>query len=133
MIDYIADIFKADPQGYIRSFVDEGTELADLLAQYLRHRQHSFIRKSLNVVLLYVKKLLQLMNVQSDGALAFSSLLTEQETKILRMVQQGLMNRQIAEKLNVTGSSFDKRKCGKAEEYASEIIVMYHIIEIISL
>jgi LuxR family transcriptional regulator, maltose regulon positive regulatory protein len=95
-------LYLAQPQGYIRSFVDEGAELANLLAQYLHHRLHNFIRKSLPVPLLYVKKLLQLMNVQVEGALALPSLLTEQEMKILRMVEQGFKNQQIAENIYVT-------------------------------
>ncbi|WCK54261.1 LuxR C-terminal-related transcriptional regulator [Aneurinibacillus sp. Ricciae_BoGa-3] len=92
----------AQPQGYIRSFVDEGVELANLLAQYLDHRQHSSLRNSLPVPLRYVKKLLQLMNGQTEGSLPLPSLLTQQEMKILRMIEQGFKNQQIADNIYVT-------------------------------
>jgi LuxR family maltose regulon positive regulatory protein len=100
-----AALFLAQPQGYIRSFVDEGVELANLLAQYLHHRQISSIRRSLPVSLIYVKKLLHRMNAGMEGALVLAPLLTDQEMKILQLVQQGFMNREIAQSIKVTGET----------------------------
>ncbi|MFC5471294.1 LuxR C-terminal-related transcriptional regulator [Cohnella suwonensis] len=103
-----AALHLAEPQGYIRSFVDEGATMAQLLAEYLHCRQTGHIRESLSVSLLYVKKLLLHMNVRKSGASDSPSPLTMQETKILRMVHEGLMRRQIAERINVTDETVKK-------------------------
>jgi LuxR family maltose regulon positive regulatory protein len=98
----------AEPQGYIRSFTDGGKDMANLLVRYLRCRQTGFIRQSLPVSLLYVKKLLYIMNVQLQGTLVLPSLLTEQELKILRLIEQGFKNRQIAERIDVSSETVKK-------------------------
>ncbi|MDF2720572.1 MAG: hypothetical protein K0Q59_247 [Paenibacillus sp.] len=105
MIKLEEALHLAQPQGYIRSFVDEGAAMAQLLGMYLHFRQQSFIRQSLPVPLLHVKRLLQLISVHTLGEAAASGLLTAQETRILHFIQQGLMNRQISEKLNVSGET----------------------------
>ncbi len=62
--------------------------------------------KSANVSLLYVKKkLLQLMKVEMNESLAFESLLTRQELKVLRMMEMGLSNKQIAAEIQVTAET----------------------------
>jgi LuxR family maltose regulon positive regulatory protein len=98
----------AEPQGYIRSFTDGGKDMANLLVRYLRCRQTGFIRQSLPVSLLYVKKLLYIMNVELQGTLVLPSLLTEQELKILRLIEQGFKNRQIAERIDVSSETVKK-------------------------
>jgi LuxR family maltose regulon positive regulatory protein len=88
----------AEPHGYIRSFVDEGKRMKELLSNYLQLRQISFIREPVNVSLLYVKQLLQTMHVNVEGALSLRSfILTEKEMNVLRMIEQGMSNQQIAE------------------------------------
>jgi DNA-binding CsgD family transcriptional regulator len=51
------------------------------------------------------RSLLQLMNARGDVALLSPPLLIELEIKILRMVEEGLINRQIAERIKVTGET----------------------------
>ncbi|MGE5702291.1 MAG: LuxR C-terminal-related transcriptional regulator [Clostridia bacterium] len=98
----------AEPQGYIRSFTDEGKDLANLFVHYLRNRQTGFIRQSLPVSLLYVKKLLHRMNVHLEGARVLPTLLTEQEINILRLIEQGFKNQEIAELLKVSSETVKK-------------------------
>jgi LuxR family transcriptional regulator, maltose regulon positive regulatory protein len=95
-------LYLAEPQGYIRSFIDQGSEMADLLSRYLNLRNQKHIRQSLPVSLLYVGKLLLLLNVNIQGNLSHSSILTEKETEILRLIEKGLSNKQIAECTHVT-------------------------------
>jgi LuxR family transcriptional regulator, maltose regulon positive regulatory protein len=45
-------LILAEPHGYIRSFVDEGKRMKELLSVYLRLRQIGFIRETLTVSLL---------------------------------------------------------------------------------
>ncbi|MFD0681669.1 MULTISPECIES: LuxR C-terminal-related transcriptional regulator [unclassified Paenibacillus] len=96
-----AALLLAEPQGYLRSFIDEGAVIAKLLSQYLHMRQHSFIRNSTTVSLIYIKRLLQMVNIHADDTMMPMVLLTEQETRILKMVEQGWVNKQMAELLNV--------------------------------
>lgn len=95
----------AEPEGYIRSFVDEGEVMADLLFRYLHMRQNSFIRESESVSLLYVKKLLQGLTGNVQGCRFLSPLLTEQERNILRLIEKGMSNKQIADKIHVTNGT----------------------------
>jgi LuxR family maltose regulon positive regulatory protein len=96
----------AEPSVYLRSFIDEGEQMADLLRRYLTYRQrNSSIGKSSNVSLLYVKKLLLLMNGSIDGTFVLGSLVTKQELKIVRMIEKGMSNKQIAEQLQVTAET----------------------------
>lgn len=93
----------ARPQGYIRSFLDGGADLAKLLAEYLQLRQHGFIRPADPVSLEYVKQLLHLLNLESAvPAVASVALLTVQETRILQAAREGLINREMAERYNVS-------------------------------
>ncbi len=93
----------AERSEYLRSFVDAGNHMADLLCRYIEHRQdhHSSVGSS-EVSLLYVNKILQLMNETSKGGAVSWSLLTKQELKIIRMLEKGMSNKQIAEQLRVT-------------------------------
>ncbi len=95
----------AEPGEYIRSFVDEGEEMGELLFRYLQMRQNSFIRESGSVSLLYVKKLLHIINANGKGRQSLPPLLTEQERNILRLIEQGLSNKEIADQIFVTSAT----------------------------
>jgi LuxR family maltose regulon positive regulatory protein len=92
----------AEPGEYIRSFIEEGKEMADLLSQYLHQMQHHLIRKPANVSLLYVKKLLLLLKAHTDETFIARPLLTRQELKIVGMIERGLSNKQMAEQIQVS-------------------------------
>lgn len=92
----------AGPNGYVRSFVDEGAGMAELLTRYLHMRQHRFIRESKPVTLLYIKKLLSVFQYTVEGSTAPSVMLTDQQLNILRLISKGLTNKQMAEQCFVT-------------------------------
>ncbi|MBU5445388.1 LuxR C-terminal-related transcriptional regulator [Paenibacillus sp. MSJ-34] len=101
----------AEPEGYIRSFVDEGKPLRKLLASYLKSRQNNHRRGNRNVSLSYVKRLLRSMyNSRLLTELAemkeyhFDSL-TAQETNVLQLIHAGLTNQEIASRLQVSLST----------------------------
>ncbi|WP_123042584.1 LuxR C-terminal-related transcriptional regulator [Cohnella candidum] len=95
----------AEPGKFIRTFVDEGTEMAVLLREYIQHRQHHFNRNSSEVSLHYVRELLQLMNDNRNDTSSPGGLITKQELNILRMIGMGLSNKQIAEQLQITAET----------------------------
>ncbi|MFC3747288.1 LuxR C-terminal-related transcriptional regulator [Paenibacillus sp. GCM10012306] len=93
----------AEPGKYIRSFLDEGAKMAELLREYIRQRQISVNRKSAGI--LYARKLLLLMSDHTNGTASPRALITKQELKILRMIDMGLSNKQIAEQLQITAET----------------------------
>lgn len=92
----------AEPEGYIRSFIDEGPIMAELLAAYMKERQGSSVR---NVPLAYVRKLLQACDVSAAPEEKPKEWLTEQETKVLWLIADGLSNKEAAKQLNITGET----------------------------
>nr|WP_238357702.1 LuxR C-terminal-related transcriptional regulator [Cohnella zeiphila] len=95
----------AEPNGYVRSFADEGAGMAELLTRYLHMRQHRFIRESNPASLLYIKKLLSVLPDTVEGPTAPSVMLTGQQLNILRLIAKGLTNKQIAEQCFVTSET----------------------------
>ncbi len=92
----------AEPNGYVRSFADEGAGMAELLTRYLNMRQHRFIRESKPAPLLYIKKLLSVLQYTVDGSTVPSVILTDQQLNILKLISKGLTNKQMAEQCFVT-------------------------------
>ncbi|MCD9024800.1 LuxR C-terminal-related transcriptional regulator [Cohnella silvisoli] len=89
----------AEPGKYIRSFVDEGAKMAELLREYIQQRQINANRKSASM--LYARELLLLMWGHMNETASSGALITKQESKILRMIDMGLSNKQIAEHLQI--------------------------------
>ena len=87
---------------YIRSFLDEGAKMAELLREYLGQRKINSNRKSAGVSLPYVRELLLMMDESANKTGSSGLLITKQELKILRMIDMGLSNKQIAEQLHIT-------------------------------
>ena len=90
----LAEAFAlAEPEGFIRTFVDEGAATAALLKQA--------IAKGLRPD--YAKKILLAYATgdTTENQLENSSLetLSERELEVLRLIAEGLSNRQIAERL----------------------------------
>lgn len=94
----------AQPEGYIRTFVDNGALMADLLHQA---RSHSIVHK-------YVSKLLSefdMMRVPSIAVPTNQSIfepLSERELEILRLVAWGKSNQQIADELIIARGTVKK-------------------------
>lgn len=94
----------AEPEGYVRSFVDEGADISDLLTAYLRTKAVNQAHIPSTVSLVYVRQLLQAMQ-SSERFISIQEKLTEQETKILQLLAEGLPNKRIAFHLNITGET----------------------------
>ncbi|OZQ64496.1 hypothetical protein CA600_16540 [Paenibacillus sp. VTT E-133280] len=94
----------AEPEGYIRSFLDEGPKMQELLSTYLKVQIGSLIPDP-KLSLSYVKQLIQAFNVTMEGKPSLKEILTEQEMKVLHLIASGLSNKEIADKLFVTGET----------------------------
>jgi LuxR family maltose regulon positive regulatory protein len=95
----------AEPEGYIRSFVDEGVMMGEMLFAYLKVQQGNSIRNNPPVSLAYVKQLLQALNITQENEMSLKEPLTEQETKILLLVTNGMSNKEIAQRLSITSET----------------------------
>ena len=105
----------AEPEGYIRIFVDEGPPMAVLLAKLHEHARKRPRAASTKVPLAYIERLLALLRserVHEEASPAATSSpsapppaqplldpLTERELEVLRLIAAGLSNRAIATQL----------------------------------
>lgn len=86
----------AEPEGYVRIFVDEGRAMATLLT---RMKAEDSERKA------YISQLLAAFGTETVGELPvvrrqpLVEPLSERELEVLQLVAEGLTNRQIAERL----------------------------------
>jgi len=103
----------AEPEDYIRLFVDEGTPMARLLAQMRTHRRSEYI-----VSTDYREKLLSLLGGTHDegaphpaaaalqpGTHPLIEPLSERELEVLRLIVAGCSNREIADRLVIAVST----------------------------
>jgi LuxR family maltose regulon positive regulatory protein len=92
-------LYLAEPEGYVRTFVDEGKPVAHLLRRALTE----------GIALEYVSRLLAAFGesprAASPGAQALVEPLTEREMEVLRLIAGGLSNREIAQELVVAVST----------------------------
>lgn len=101
----------AEPEGYIRTFLDAGEPLMELLGQYVEARQNQHYRQSKKVSLSYVKQLLRLRPIpQEEMVYAISGeesvhKLTNKEMQVLQLMSTGIPNKEIASKLSVSLST----------------------------
>jgi LuxR family maltose regulon positive regulatory protein len=89
----------AEPEGYVRTFLDEGEPMAELLCQAL----------SRDIVPNYAARLLaafgQEVEVASPAMESLIEPLTERELEVLRLIVAGLSNPEIAEALVIAVST----------------------------
>jgi LuxR family transcriptional regulator, maltose regulon positive regulatory protein len=79
----------AEPEGYVRMYLNEGEPMATLLRKAAAHSIHSD----------YVKKLLAALAPPLPRPSALVEPLTPRERDVLRLISQGLSNKEIADKL----------------------------------
>jgi ATP-dependent transcriptional regulator len=98
----------AEPEGYIRHFVDEGPQLATLLARYreLVHRQRSTTYlDTLLAAFSPSATVVQASPTAVHVAEAFVDQLSEREQEVLHLLAQGASNQEIAQTLFITLST----------------------------
>ena len=104
MLTLIQALSLAEPEGYIRIFVDEGKPMADLLEKVIEAKQVGQGDAKIDVPQAYVKKLLMILKVspvpQPEGSLAQA--LSERELEVLTFVAAGLPNSHIARELFIS-------------------------------
>ncbi len=101
----------AEPEGYLRLFVEEGEKMHGLLAN-LRSRLETPSSRPVNSLLGYVRKLLSAFERSgvTDGNAKVSTPdmlepLSERELEVLRLVAQGLTNTEISQRLVLSVST----------------------------
>jgi len=97
----------AEPEGYVRTFVDEGTAMGELLSAGLEARQRGHLDAT-RVPARYLAKLLAIL-AQENAALGvgerLSEPLSERELEVLGLVAAGKSNVEIASSLFVSLST----------------------------
>ena len=88
----------AEPQGYVRSFIDEGPAMAEMLAELME----SGSGRAQPVSKAYVRRLLNAAADEPLDEMASKPALTAQETKVLALMAEGLVNKEIAHRLEIT-------------------------------
>lgn len=99
----------AEPEGYLRTFIDAGSRLMALLRRYLKARQKQHRQQRREVSLTYVKRLLKYEPFVYGGTeymfLDHDIRLTTKEEIILRLLTTDLTNQQIANRQGVSIST----------------------------
>jgi LuxR family maltose regulon positive regulatory protein len=98
----------AEPEGYVRTFVDEGEAMGDLLSTILEVRQRGRLEAANRVPTRYLAKLLAAVAQESSRAPSDARLPeppSERELEVLAFIAAGETNRDIADKLFVSMST----------------------------
>lgn len=95
----------AKPDDYIRVFVDKGHLVAELLAEYVQHRQKGNIRDKNAPSLAYVRSILSAFGGTAEspvqGKATLEKLLTPREYTIFRYMEEGMDNPAIVDTLGI--------------------------------
>jgi LuxR family maltose regulon positive regulatory protein len=95
----------AEPDDYIRVFVDKGMLVAELLIEYVQQRRKGNIRDKNAPSLVFVRKILSCCGGEGislhPSEAALETLLTKRELMIFRHMEEGMDNMTIAEVLSI--------------------------------
>jgi LuxR family transcriptional regulator, maltose regulon positive regulatory protein len=96
----------AEPEGYVRHFVDEVPPMAGLLSEVLEAQQRGRLDSSRRVPAHYLRKLLAALERDATGtarpATELPEALSERELEVLQLIAAGKSNRRIASELFVS-------------------------------
>jgi LuxR family transcriptional regulator, maltose regulon positive regulatory protein len=98
----------AEPEGYVRTFVEEGASMGDLLSATLEARQSGRLDAAERISVLYLARLLGSVAQEATAPAAEERLpepLSERELEVLALIASGRSNREIAAKLFVSTST----------------------------
>ncbi|RJE87595.1 helix-turn-helix transcriptional regulator [Paenibacillus sp. 1011MAR3C5] len=96
----------AEPDGYIRVFLDKGLDVASLLNEYVKYRKRGHMGDRSLPALAFVRRVLlgfgdPSISVPSSGEVSLEALLTEKEYLIYARMAEGLNNKEIAAELGI--------------------------------
>jgi LuxR family maltose regulon positive regulatory protein len=94
-----------EPEGYVRTFVDEGPVMGDLLSATLEARQRGQLDPASRLPARYLAKLLAALAQEDAATKLHEPLLSERELEVLALIASGESNREIASKLFVSVST----------------------------
>jgi LuxR family maltose regulon positive regulatory protein len=95
----------AQPEGYVRTFVDEGAPMGDLLSATLEARRSGRLDAAGRISVSYLARLLASVAQEATAPAADERLpepLSERELEVLALIAAGNSNREIAAKLFVS-------------------------------
>jgi LuxR family transcriptional regulator, maltose regulon positive regulatory protein len=96
----------AEPEGYVRTFVDESPPMAELLSEVLEAQQRGRLDSSRRVPAHYLRKLLAALERDAPSpaqpATELPEVLSERELEVLQLIAAGKSNRRIASDLFVS-------------------------------
>ena len=96
----------AEPEGYVRTFVDEGPPMAELLSEVLEAQQRGRPDSLRRVPAHYLRKLLAALERDAPSPTPPSTelpeALSERELEVLQLIASGKSNRRIASELFVS-------------------------------
>jgi LuxR family maltose regulon positive regulatory protein len=99
-------LILAEPEGYVRTFVDEGPPMTKLLSGLLEDNQRGRLDSLRRVPAHYLRKLLAALERDATGtarpATGLPEALSERELEVLQLIAAGKSNRRIASELFIS-------------------------------